>query len=83
MKSVVHLFLLNRKDMSLTSILSAEAIENAVKDCQGIISVITLSLYSTEWNKEKKNISEQQPQLLSPIATTSCLLRSGFNRMMI
>lgn len=33
---VVHLFLLNRKDMSLTSILSAEAIENAVKDCQGI-----------------------------------------------
>lgn len=24
--------------MSLTSILSAEAIENALKDCQGIIS---------------------------------------------
>lgn len=35
---IVHLFLLNRKDMSLTSILSTEAIENAVKDCQGIIS---------------------------------------------
>lgn len=34
---IVHLFLLNRKDMSLTSILSAEAIENAVMDCQGII----------------------------------------------
>lgn len=33
-----NLFLLNRKDMSLTSILSAEAIENAVMDCQGIIS---------------------------------------------
>lgn len=48
---VVHLFLLNRTDMSLTSILSAEAIENAVKDCQGII------VFLLDWTcKTSKNV---------------------------
>lgn len=35
-----------RSDMSLTSILSAEAIEKAVKDCEGRVNPILKKIYT-------------------------------------
>lgn len=59
--------------MSLTSILSAEAIENAVKDCQGI------TVFLLDWTRKTSKMQESFIEHMTHFADPALIFKSLFS----